>query len=55
MNFQSDVQMWTCVRLAMTLFTLSLRSKCHLCELVSDGLLRHGGVGLSKDPAASHY
>lgn len=43
------------VRLAVTLLPLLPRSQRHLCELVSDGLLRHGGLGLSQDPAASHY
>jgi len=31
------------------------RSERHLCQLVSDGLLRDGGPGLSQDPAASHH
>lgn len=31
------------------------RSERHLCQLVSDGLLRHGGTGLSQDPAAPHH
>lgn len=31
------------------------RSQRHLRQLVSDGLLRHGGTGLSQDPAAPHH
>lgn len=37
-------------------FDVSLhRSERHLRQLVSDGLLRDGGSGLSQDPAASHH
>lgn len=31
------------------------RPERHLRQLVSDGLLRHGGTGLSQDPAPSHH
>lgn len=35
--------------------SLARRPECHLRQLVPDGLLRHGGTGLSQDPAPPHH